>query len=45
MKIKIYAILDEVKPPRRKYKRLKLGGSHVYDCSSVLDCQGSVKYY
>jgi hypothetical protein len=21
--------------PHRKYKRLKLGGGHVYDCSSV----------
>jgi hypothetical protein len=21
--------------PRRKYKRLKLGGGHVYDCSGV----------
>jgi hypothetical protein len=28
----------------RKYKRLKLGGGHVYDCSSVLDCRGSVRY-
>jgi hypothetical protein len=31
--------------PRRKYKRLKLGGGHVYDCSSVLDCHGSVNNY
>jgi hypothetical protein len=21
--------------PHRKYKRLKIGGGHVYDCSSV----------
>jgi hypothetical protein len=26
-------------------KRLKLGGGHVYDGSSVLDCHGSVNYY
>jgi hypothetical protein len=24
--------------PHRKYKRLKLGGGHLYDRSSVLDC-------
>jgi hypothetical protein len=31
--------------PHRKYKRLKLGGDHLYDRSSVLDCLGSVNYY
>jgi hypothetical protein len=28
----------------RKYKRLKLGGGHVYDRSSVLDCRCGVSY-
>jgi hypothetical protein len=31
--------------PHRKYKRHKLGGSHVYDRSSVSDCRSSVNYY
>jgi hypothetical protein len=31
---KMFATLDKVKPDR-KYKRLKLGGGHVYDHSSV----------
>jgi hypothetical protein len=31
--------------PYRKYKRLKLGGGHLYDRSSVLDCHGSVNNY
>jgi hypothetical protein len=31
--------------PYRKYKRLKFGGAHVYDRSSVLDCHGNVNYY
>jgi hypothetical protein len=30
--------------PHRKYKRLKLGDGHVYDCSSVYDCRGRVSY-
>jgi hypothetical protein len=29
----------------RKYKRLILGGGHVYDLSSFLDCHGCVNYY
>jgi hypothetical protein len=31
--------------PRRKYKRLKLGGGHLNDRSSILDCHGSVNCY
>jgi hypothetical protein len=31
--------------PHRKYKRLKLGGGHLYDRSNVLDCHGSLNYY
>jgi hypothetical protein len=31
--------------PHRKYKRLKLGGGHLYDSSSVLDIHGSVNNY
>jgi hypothetical protein len=27
--------IGQGKAPHRKYKRLNLGGSHVYDCSSV----------
>jgi hypothetical protein len=27
--------IGQGKAPHRKYKRLKLGGGHVYDCSSV----------
>jgi hypothetical protein len=27
--------IDQGEAPHRKYKRLKLGGGHVYDCSSV----------
>jgi hypothetical protein len=42
--MKIYTILDKAKPHTEK-KRLKLGGGHVYDRSSVLDCQGGVNYY
>jgi hypothetical protein len=34
MRLKMFAILDKAKPDR-KYKRLKLGGGHLYDCSSV----------
>jgi hypothetical protein len=30
--------------PHRKYKRLKLGGGHLYGRSSVSDCHGSVNY-
>jgi hypothetical protein len=30
--------------PHRKYKRLELGGGHLYDCS-CLDCRGSVRYW
>jgi hypothetical protein len=41
MKMKMFAILDKAKP-HTKYKRLKLGGGHVYDRSSV--CHGSVNY-
>jgi hypothetical protein len=26
---------EQGEAPHRKYKRLKLGGGHVYDCSSV----------
>jgi hypothetical protein len=28
----------------RKYKKLKLGGGHVYDLFRRLDCRGSVSY-
>jgi hypothetical protein len=35
MKIKMFAMLDKAKTPYRKYKRLKLGGGHVYDRSVV----------
>jgi hypothetical protein len=31
--------------PHRKYKRLELGGGHLYDHSSVLDCHGSLNYH
>jgi hypothetical protein len=31
--------------PRIKYQRLKLGGGHVYDHSSILDRHGSVNCY
>jgi hypothetical protein len=34
MKMKVFASLEEAKPDT-KYKKLKLGGGHVYDCSSV----------
>jgi hypothetical protein len=27
--------IGQGKAPHRKYKRLKLGGGHVYDCSSI----------
>jgi hypothetical protein len=37
--------IGQGKTPHRKYKRLKLGGGHVYDRSSLLDCQGSVNCY
>jgi hypothetical protein len=33
-RMKMFATLDKAKP-YRKYKRLKLGGGHVYECSSV----------
>jgi hypothetical protein len=28
----------------RKYKRLKLGSGHVYDCSIIYDCSGRLSY-
>jgi hypothetical protein len=34
MKMKMFVTLDKVRP-HRKYKRLKLGGGHVYYCSGV----------
>jgi hypothetical protein len=37
--------IGQGKTPHRKYKRLKLVGGHVYDCSIVLNCHGSVNYY
>jgi hypothetical protein len=43
--MKKYAILDKVKPHTKQYKRLKFGGGHLYDRSSVLDCHGSANYY
>jgi hypothetical protein len=33
MKMEMFATLDKAKL-YTKYKRLKLGGGHVYDCSS-----------
>jgi hypothetical protein len=36
---------EQGKTPHRKYKRLELGSGHVYDCSSVLDCHGSMNHY
>jgi hypothetical protein len=35
----------DVHTPQYKFKRLKLGGSHVYDRSSVLDYGGRLNYY
>jgi hypothetical protein len=35
MKMKMFAILDKAKPDTENIKRLKLGGGHVYDRSSV----------
>jgi hypothetical protein len=37
--------IEQGEKPRRKYERLKLGGSHVYGRSSVLDCHGSINNY
>jgi hypothetical protein len=34
--------IGQGKTLHRKYKRLKLGGGHVYDHSSVSDCHSSV---
>jgi hypothetical protein len=34
MKMKMFVTLDKARPDT-KYKRLKLGGGHVYGCSSV----------
>jgi hypothetical protein len=34
MKMKMFTTLDKVEARHRKYKKLKLGGGHVYDCSS-----------
>jgi hypothetical protein len=38
-------IIGQGETPHRKYNRLKLGGGHVYNFTSVLDCHGSVNYY
>jgi hypothetical protein len=38
-------VIEQGETPYRKYKRLKLGGGHLYDRSSVLDFHGSVYYY
>jgi hypothetical protein len=37
--------IGQGKTPYRKYKRLKLGGGHLYGRSSVLDCHTIVSYY
>jgi hypothetical protein len=34
MKMQLFVTLDKAKPDR-KYKRLNLGGGHVYNCSSA----------
>jgi hypothetical protein len=37
--------IEQCETQYSKYKRLKRGGGHMYDCSSVFDCHGSVNNY